>query len=140
MIRVLLAAEDARHEGYRATIEAAALSAALYWLTRVYADTLGVRLGRRSQLNAELLWRSCLHEVPILEGALIPIVALLVAWAAGFAVASGVTAALWATVASIVVLEVAAGWRSRDRRGIWLEAVASAALGLALIALKLVLH
>jgi MFS family permease len=140
MIGVLLAAEDARHEGYGATIEAAALVLALYWLTRIYADTLGSRLGRRRRLDAALLWRSCVHELPILEGALIPTVALLVAWAAGFAVTSGVTAALWATVASIVVLELAAGWRSRGRRGIWLEAVASATLGLALIALKLVLH
>jgi hypothetical protein len=140
MIGVLLAAEDARHEGYGATIEAAALVLALYWLTSLYAHTLGTRLRKREPLNATLVWRSCVHELPLLEGALVPVVALLVAWAAGFAVTSGVTAALWATVASIVVLEVIAGGRARQRRGPWLQAVAGATMGLALIALKLVLH
>jgi hypothetical protein len=140
MIGVLLAAEDARHEGYGATIEAAALVLALYWLTSLYAHTLGTRLRQREPLDAALVWRSCVHELPLLEGALLPVVALLVAWAAGFAVTSGVTAALWATVASIVVLEVIAGGRSRQRRGLSLQAVAGATMGLALIALKLVLH
>ena len=140
MIGVLLAAEDARHEGYGATIEAAAIVLAIYWLTSFYTHTLGMRLQRREPLDAGLLWRSCVHELPLLEGALVPVVALLVAWAAGFGVTSGVTAALWATAASIVVLELAAGWRSGDRRGLWRQALAGATMGLALIALKLVLH
>jgi hypothetical protein len=141
MVGVLLAAEDASHEGYAATIEAALIVLALYWLTSLYTHTLGVRLRNREPLNAKLLWHGCVYELPIVEGALVPILALLLTWGAGFAVTTGVTAALWATVVVIVVLEVAAGWRSRrDRRSLLLQAAAGAVMGLALIGLKLVLH
>jgi hypothetical protein len=52
-----------------------------------------------------------------------------------------VNAALWATAGTIVVLEIAAGWRSRPlARGFLLQAGAGAVMGLALIGLKLVLH
>jgi hypothetical protein len=140
MVGVLLAAEDARHAGYGATIEATLIVLALYWFTSLYAHTLGVRLRSREPVNAELLWRSCLHELPILEGGLLPMVALLVAWAAGLEVTSGVTAGLWAAAVAVVVLELVVGWRSRERRFIWVQAIAGVTIGLALIALKLVLH
>jgi hypothetical protein len=52
-----------------------------------------------------------------------------------------VTAALWAAAATIVVLEIAAGRQSRPRtQGFLLQAGAGAAVGLALIGLKLVLN
>jgi hypothetical protein len=147
MIGVLLAAEDARHEGYPATIESAAVVLVLFWLTHCYAHILGVRLQKREPLNAHLLWRTCIYEMPVIEGALIPVVALLGAWAAGLAVGGGVTAALWAAAATIVVLEVAAGWRSRTQAFLRVRAAdhlaqagIGAVMGLALIALKLLLH
>jgi hypothetical protein len=141
MVGVLFAAEDARHEGYPATIEAALIVLALYWLTSLYTHTLGARLRNREPLNAKLLWQGCVYELPIVEGALVPILALLLTWAAGYAVGTGVSAALWTTVVVIVVLEVAAGWRSRrDPRSLLLQAGAGAVMGLALIGLKLVLH
>ncbi|HST19124.1 MAG TPA: hypothetical protein VLK36_15770 [Gaiellaceae bacterium] len=139
MVGVLLAAEDARHEGYGATIEATLVVLALYWLTSLYTQTLGIRMRRREPMNVELLWRSCIHELPVLEGGLLPVVTLLVAWAAGFAVTSAATAGLWAAAVSVVLLELAVGWRSRQRR-IWLQAIVGVSIGLALIALKLVLH
>jgi hypothetical protein len=140
MIGVLLAAEDARREGYPATIEAAAVVLGLYLLTHLYTHTLGMRLRSGEPLSATLLWRGCIHELPTLEGALVPVLALLVMWAAGHAVTSGVTAALWTTAVVVVILELAAGWRSRKRDRLWLRAIFGATIGLALIALKLVLH
>ena len=141
MVGVLLAAEDARHEDYPATIEAAAIVLLLYWLTNLYTHALGVRLQRREPLNLKLIWRSCLHELPIVEGALIPVVVLLITWAAGLTVRRGATAAVWAAAATIVVLEVAAGWRSRrEPRDIWVQIGVGAVIGLALISVKLVLH
>src|SRR5262249_4209636 len=71
MVGVLLAAEDARHVGYAATIEAAVVVLALYWLTSLYAHTLGMRLRSQQHLNAALIWRGCVHELPILEGAVV---------------------------------------------------------------------
>jgi len=140
MIGVLLAAEDARHVGYLATIEAAGIVLALYVLMHLYTYMLGLRLRSGETLNAGLVWRSCVHELPILEGAVIPVAALLVAWAAGLEPTSGVSVALWTAVGVVVVLELAAGWRSREQGGLWLQAVAGVGVGLALIGVKLLLH
>jgi hypothetical protein len=115
MVGVLFAAEDARRVGYWETIEAAALVLVLYWLTAFYTYNLGGRLQMRESVNPWTVWRSCVHELPLIEGAVIPVVVLLVAWAAGASVTGGVTLAVWATAVTIVVLEVAAGWRARLR-------------------------
>jgi len=141
MVGVLLAAEDPRREGYPGTIEAAALVLVLYLLTHLYTHILGARLRTSEPLSMTLLRHGCVHELPIIEGALVPTLALLVAWAAGAHVTSGVTIALWTTVVTILVLEVTAGWRARLRlRRLWLQAGAGAIMGLAIIALKLILH
>jgi hypothetical protein len=141
MIGLLLAAEDARRDGYPETIGAAAIVLALYWLMSFYTHTLGARLKTAEPLNRTLFWRSCVHELPIIEGAFVPVLALLVAWIAGASVTSGVTAAMWTAAISIVVLEFAAGWRAQlPLRGLWLQAGAGAVMGFAIIALKLVLH
>jgi hypothetical protein len=140
VIGVLLAAEDSRREGYPATLAAAAIIVVLPWLADVYTQVLGVRLRSREPVSLGLIWRTCVHELPILEGALIPIVTLTVAWAAGLAVTSGVNAALWGAVAAVVMVELIAGWRSRGRRGLLLQTTIGAAVGLGLIAVRLVLH
>lgn len=141
MIGVLLAAEDGAHESYPEAIGAAVLVLALYWLTNLYTDTLGGRLRTGEPLNKTLFLRSCIHELPIIEGALLPVLVLLVAWAAGASVTSAVTAALWTTAISIIVLEVAAGWRARLRpHELWLQTGLGGILGLAIIMLKVVLH
>jgi hypothetical protein len=90
-----------------ATFEAAVIVLAIYLLTRLYTHSLGDRMRAREPLNTALVWHSCVHELPVLEGALIPVLALILAWAVGAPVASGASAALWAAAASI------SSWRSR---------------------------
>ena len=141
MIGVLLAAEDARREGYPEEIGAAALVVVLFWLMSFYGHTLGVRLKSNEPLKAALLWRTFVHEFSIIEGAIVPLLVLLIAWAAGATVSSGGTAALWTAVGVIVTLEVVAGRRAGlHARGFWLQAGAGAAIGLAIAALHVVLH
>jgi hypothetical protein len=141
MMGVLLAAEDARSETYPEAVGAAAIVVVLFWMLSFYAHTLGVRLQANEPLKAPLLWRTFVHEFPIIEGAIVPLLVLLVAWAAGASVTAGVTAALWTTVGMIVTLEVVAGWRAGlHARRLWLQAGAGAAMGLAIVALQLVLH
>jgi hypothetical protein len=55
MVGIMLAAEDALHEGYAATIEAATVVLVLYRLTSFYSHTLGVRLQRREPLDWNLV-------------------------------------------------------------------------------------
>jgi hypothetical protein len=140
LVGIMFAAEEARHAGYPATIEAATVVLVVYWLTSFYAHTLGVRLQRREPLDWRLICRGCLYELPILEGAVVPLLVLIVAWTAGLPIGDGVAVAVWAAVATVVVLEVLAGWRSRRRPlDFVMQAVAGVAMGLALIAVKLLL-
>ena len=76
-----------------------------------------------------------------MTGAAIPLLVLLLAWLIGAPQSSGVTAALWSVVVSLVLLELIAGLRAR--LGPWelaLDIAVGAGLGLAILALKIVLH
>jgi hypothetical protein len=140
-VGVLLAAEDAPRVGYSETIEAAALILALYWLTGFYAHELAIRVKRREQINLRLMWHSFLHELSIIEGGLIPVLALLVAWASGASVTVGVAAAVWTTAATIIALEVVAGYRTGPGfKPLLLQASTGVAVGSAIVVLKLMLH
>jgi hypothetical protein len=141
VIGVLFAAEDGPRVGYLETVEAAVLILVLYWLTGFYAHELAIRVHRREQVNLRLIWRSCLHELSIIEGGLIPVLALLVAWASGASVRIGVWAAVWTTAVTIVALEVAAGCRARPGfKPLLLQASVGVAIGSAIVVLKLMLH
>jgi hypothetical protein len=141
LIGLLFSAEDARRVGYADTIAAAVVVLALYWLTGIYAHDLAGRLQRREPVEAKSVWRISVHELPVLEGGFIPVLALVIAWAAGASVTAAVTAGVWTTALTIVALEVLAGWRAHlGRRRLWLQAWAGAAMGLAIILLKFLLH
>ena len=141
MVGVLLAAEDANRETYGETIGAVAIVLVLYSLTGLYTHILGVRLRTQQPLARALIKQSLVHELPLIEGGVTPVVVLVVAWASGASVNGGVTAAVVATAISIVALEIAAGWRTRPRGpSIWLRVVAGALGGLAVLGVKVVLH
>lgn len=141
MIGVLLAAEDAKRETYGETIGAAVLVAALYWMTALYTYTLGARLSKPEPLDPRLIRRGVMHELPVLEGAVTPLAVLLIAWALGASLTSGLRVATVATAVSIVVLELAAGYRVEAHgRTMWVRAGAGALVGLAVIGVKVLLH
>ncbi len=141
VIGLLFAAEDAREVGYPDTVGAAVIVLALFWLTGVYAHDLGDRLERRETIDLDHVRRSFVHELTIIEGGLIPVLALLIAWAVGASVTAGVTASIWATAATIIVLEVFAGWRAHlPARRLWLRICGGALMGLAIVVLKVLLH
>lgn len=141
MIGVLFAAEDAEEVGYMDAVAAALIVLVLYWLTNLYTYALGTRLRTGEPLSASVFWRSCVHELPIVEGALVPLLVLLGAWAAGASVATGVGIATWTTAVTIVVLEFGAGWRSCLSLGrLLLQAAVGAAIGVAIVGLRLLLH
>lgn len=137
----LMAAESARSETYAETIAAVALAAALYWLAHAYGEFASWRLleGRRMTLTnlGHALWR----ELPVLLGAVLPLLVLAVAWIAGASLSIGITAGLWAIVVAIVVIELVAGVRARLAG--WelvVQSLLGAVLGLIVLSLRLVLH
>jgi hypothetical protein len=141
LIGVLLATENTRHETYGETMAAVAVVVALYWVTRLYTHLLGVRLRTKEPLGPTLIWRSAVHELPVIEGAVTQMIVLVVAWAMGASLTSGVNATIAASAISMVVLEIAAGWRTEPRRAvIWLRVALGVVMGLAVVAVKLVLH
>lgn len=141
VVGALLAAESGRHENYLDTVASAAIATALYWLAHAYAGVLGRRLTEHERLDAGVLLRALAHDWALVRGAAIPLLALLIAWAAGAAQQTAVSAALWSTVASLIAFELLAGVRSQARAGeLALEASVGVAMGVGILALKIVLH
>jgi hypothetical protein len=140
-VGALLAAESGRHESYLDTVGSAALALALYWFAHSYAGLLGRRLATHERLSGRALGRAFLHDWAIVRGAAIPLLTLLLAWATGAAQATAVTAALWSTVAGLAAFELLAGIRARLAPGeLALQVSVGVAMGLAVLALKIVLH
>jgi hypothetical protein len=141
VIAALLAAESGRHESYLDTLASAAIAAALYWLAHAYAELLGRRLSRRQRLTAAALAGALRHDWTIVRGAALPLLALVIAWAAGAAQHTGVAAALWSAIASLLAFELIAGARSRaSARELALDACVGIAMGVAVLAVKALLH
>lgn len=141
VIGALLAAESPRHENYLDTLASAGIAAALYWLAHSYAGVLGNRLATRERLTGRALARALAHDWPLLRGASIPLLALLLTAALGASRATAVSAAVWASAASIALFELIAGLRSHaERRELVLEVSVGIAMGVAILALKIVLH
>jgi hypothetical protein len=140
-IGALLAAESGRHETYVDTVSSAVLAACLYWLAHAYATVLGRRLMHRDMLTPTTLGRALIHDWAIFRGAAVPLAALVIAWAAGAAQETAVTAALWCAVATVVAFELAAGIRSRAKPAeLALEVGVGLVMGLGILTLKILLH
>jgi hypothetical protein len=140
-IAALLAAESSLHETYLDTIASGAIAAALFWFAHAYAELLARRLELEEHLSIGAIRRALAHEAAILRGAAVPLAALVVAWIVGAQQQTAVTAALWVAVASLILFELVAGLRVRaSARELVLEGCAGATMGVAVIALKIVLH
>lgn len=137
----LLAAESGVHETYFDTILADGLAAALYWLLHAYAQLLGDRLRDRRPLGLGMLLVALRRHVAVMRGAAIPLTALALSWLAGADQSTGVTAALWITVAALVAFELLAALRVRaTTRELLFDMAVGLTMGLAIFALKAILH
>jgi hypothetical protein len=141
VIGALLAAESGRHESYLDTLVSAVIAAALYWVAHSYAGVLGRRLSSGERLTAGALLDALAHDWALIRGASIPLLALVVAALTGAAQETAVTAAVWSSIVSLLAFELIAGVRSGASRGeLALEAGVGVAMGLAILALKIILH
>lgn len=140
-IGALLAAESGLHETYPETIGSAMLALSLYWLAHAYADVLGQRLDTHERLTAMALGQNLLHDWSIVRGGTLPVLVLLICWAAGASQETAVTIDLWATAGSLLAYELLAGLRARARPAeLLLEGCVGAAMGLGVLALRVILH
>ena len=137
LVGALLAAESGHHEGYGSAIASTLTAAVVFWLVHSYTDALERRVQLQQRLTASVLVHALGREWPIMRGAAIPVVALLLAWVLGASLETAMTAALWSAIAAIFVFELAAGLGAGARgRELALDACVGAALGAAMLALK----
>jgi predicted anti-sigma-YlaC factor YlaD len=137
----LIAAESGTHDGYLDKVGSTALALAIYWLAHAYSTVLGRRLSDQEHLSTGALDRALAHDWPIVRGGSIPLLTLLIAWAAGASQETGVNVAVWAAIASLIAFELLAGLRTQaTRRELVLEVCVGAAMGVAILALKFLAH
>jgi hypothetical protein len=141
IIGAVLATESARRETLLDTVAATVVTLLVYWLAHAYAATLGDRLDRQVPLSASAVARALVRDRAIIRGALIPILVLLIVAALGASLSTAVLLAVWASAVTILVFEVLAGVCA-ELRGTELivQVCAGAVMGLAIIALRALLH
>jgi hypothetical protein len=140
-VSVLLAAEDAHSETYGETVGAVVLALLLYWLTHSYAQSASWRVEHGERLTVRGLGKEMWHELQFLTGAAIPLLAVIACWAAGVSLDLAIRVALFTDAALIVLVEILAGLRARlTQREMVIQTLLGAALGLLVLALRLVLH
>ncbi|HWX44188.1 MAG TPA: hypothetical protein VNY52_02580 [Solirubrobacteraceae bacterium] len=137
----LLAAESGLHDTYLETVGSAVVTLVIYWLAHSYAELLGHRLTDRTHLTTRDLGRALARDRTIVQSASVPLLALLACWALGASQETAVTVALWACAACLLAFELLAGLRTRARPAeLLLEGCVGAAMGLGVLALRVILH
>lgn len=141
IVSALLAAESAARETYAETVVAVVLALVVSWLAHAYSEFVYRRAESRERVTRAGLRRMLRRELPILVGAAPPLLAVLIAWLAGAALGTAITIALWTSVVTILATEVTVGLQAKlSGRELVIQALVGTALGLLILALKLVLH
>ncbi len=139
-VSLLLAAERVRGGTFVDTELALALAMLINWLAHGYAEYASRRLRDSERLTLLGLGRSMVHELPILGGAMLPMLTVLICWAVHANLTTAIDAALWTTVATIIGIELVAGVRAElGARELALQLLVGTALGLLVLAVKLAL-
>jgi len=141
LVGALLAAESAVSETYAETIAAVLLALVIFWIAHAYSAFASWRLRQGEPVTVQGLLRAMSQESPLLIGAAVPLLALLIAGAAGARLTTAVNVAIWTSAAMIVVIEFVASRRSGSSgRALVFQTTVGALLGFLVIALKLILH
>ena len=140
-VGVLLAGESAQRETYGETAGAVAITLVIYWLAHSYASFAAERLEQERPADLRGLVRTVGHEFSIVLGAGLPLLAVLISWAAGATLHAGISAGIWTSAGMVLLTELVSGVRAEQKGWELAGQVAlGALLGFAVIALKLVLH
>jgi hypothetical protein len=140
-VATVIAAESTRRETFGKLILASVVTMALYWLAHGYSHHWGARLDQPGAWTFKEIAVSLGHELPILVGAIVPILVLVVAWAVGAGTETAVTAVLWTAGAELLLLEVVPGIRHHLKlRALALETLFGVSMGAGIYVLRLVLH
>ena len=141
LVATLLAAESPGHETYGETAGAVALALVIYWVAISYAEYVGHRAADGEHFTAGGFTTAALHELPVMIGAVGPLVALVACRLAGAPLHLGVTVAVWSAIGLIIATELGLGIRSRlDGVDLVVQTGFGIIVGVAVIGLRLLLH
>lgn len=141
-VATVIAAESTRQETFQALLEASAVTLGMYWLAHAYSHHWGSRFQMTvTRWGVSEFMTSMVYESAILAGGLLPVVALMVAWAAGSNLQTGVTATLWCAGAELALLEVGVGVKNRlPPLDLAAQSLVGVLLGLGVLMLRVLLH
>jgi hypothetical protein len=141
LVGSLMAAESYKQETHLDVLLSAALTMFVFWLAHAYSLALGRRIESSLPLTLHSLRDGLAGSASVLQGALLPLLALLVAWAAGTSSQTAIDIGLWSAIATLVVLELIAGIRAKETPlELSLSCCVGAGIGAAVLALKALLH
>lgn len=141
LVSTLLAAESPRRETYAQTIGAVSIALLAYWLSAAYAELTSERIREEEPFTFPAFARAAAHERPVIYGALGPLLALLICWAAGARLGTAVDIAIWTAAGIIIATEVGIGVRTDlTGRELIVQTGMGVVLGLTAVALRVLLH
>lgn len=137
----LLDAETVASASYGETVAGVLAALALVWLAHSYADYVGARLEQRRKLQVKELTHALYEGLSVLIGAAVPVLTLLICWAARAKLGTAVTISIYDSAAVLLVIELVAGVRAHlTGVALLLQTLVGVVLGALIIALKLILH
>ena len=137
----VLAVESERQTVLADLIYAELVSVLVYWLAHVYADFLGSPPSASRRAGLHRLAETMGHEWSLVTASFFPLLAVLLAAAAGASVQTAALAGMWTGVAALVLWGEIAGRHSG--RGTWASlayGLVAGVFGVALILLRVLLH
>jgi hypothetical protein len=141
VVGAVLAAETSQHETYAETIGGVVLAVLLYTIAHAYARSASQRLRDKHPLTVAGFRNALVNELAILAGAALPLLSLILSGIAGAKLSTAVAAALWTSVALVVLIEFVVGVRSGARgRELAAQTAVGVVLGLLVIAMRAVMH
>jgi hypothetical protein len=141
LVATLLAAESPKRETFGRTAGAVAIALLVYWLSMSYAEFTGERVRDQEGFTPAAFARAAADELPVIVGALGPLLALLLCWLIGTGLQAAVTVAVWTAVAIIVATEVLIGIRAElTGRQLVVQTGMGMVIGLLVVALRVLLH
>ena|SRR5436305_5663798 len=141
IVAAVLDAESAAHETYSETLDGIIVAIILAYLAHAFADFAGHRLKERETLQARELAQAMLGGLTVVLGAVVPILVLVLSWAAGARLRTAVNVGIYTAAGMLLVIELVSGLRAQ-LAGIPLlvQTLFGAAMGALVITLKLVFH
>jgi hypothetical protein len=140
-VGAVLDAEGIKTETFAETIVGVALAMVLLWLAHSYAQITGHRFEKGEQLTPRTILQHMADEAPILAGAVVPLLTVIIWTATGSNLSEALSAGIWADVAMIVVINLVAAVIS-ELSGVALvvQTVVGVVLGIGVIVVKLIFH